>query len=173
MASPVVSPDALASLFREHHRWLLARLSRQMRCRWDADYTYTNFCHSGRAYPTRTEACHAGGVNDSYASNHIPPRAAGALTLGTHLFEQRLTAGTRVSYTGHRPMREAGASLIPVVDWGSYVLVDVFANYRLNDHVAVDLTVDNLTDRYYMDAMTLGLMASPGRTVRLGFTVNF
>ncbi|WP_313160731.1 TonB-dependent receptor [Stenotrophomonas sp.] len=136
-------------------------------------YTYTNFCHSGRAYPTRTEACHAGGVNDSYASNHIPPRAAGALTLGTHLFEQRLTAGTRVSYTGHRPMREAGASLIPVVDWGSYVLVDVFANYRLNDHVAVDLTVDNLTDRYYMDAMTLGLMASPGRTVRLGFTVNF
>ena len=37
MSSPVVSPDALASLFREHHRWLLARLSRQMRCRWDAE----------------------------------------------------------------------------------------------------------------------------------------
>lgn len=33
--------------------------------------------------------------------------------------------------------------------------------------------VANLTDRYYMDALTLGLMASPGRTVRLGFTVNF
>ncbi len=136
-------------------------------------YTYTNFCHSDRAYPTKMPACYAGGVTDSYASNHVPPRASGALTLGTHQFEQRLTAGSRVSYTGHRPTLPAATSIIPVVDWGSYVLVDLFANYRLNDHVALDLGVDNLTDRYYMDAMTLGLMASPGRTVRLGFTINF
>ncbi|MCF7749671.1 TonB-dependent receptor [Bacillus subtilis subsp. subtilis] len=136
-------------------------------------YTHTNFCHRNRAYPTRSAECHAGGVVDSYASNHIPPRASAALTLGTHLFDQRLTAGTRTAYTGHRPMLEAAGSIIPVVDWGSYVLVDLFATYRLNDHVALDLTVDNLTDRYYMDAMTLGLMASPGRTVRFGFTVNF
>ncbi len=136
-------------------------------------YTYTNFCHKDRAYPAKSPACYAGGVTDSYASNHVPPRASGALTLGTHQLDQRLTAGTRVSYTGNRPTLTAASSIIPVVDWGSYVLVDVFANYRLNDHVSLDLTVDNLTDRYYMDAMTLGLMASPGRTVRLGFTVNF
>lgn len=136
-------------------------------------YTYTNFCHDGRAYPASSPRCQPGGVSDSYASNHIPPRAAGSLTLGTHQFDQHLTAGTRVSYTGHRPTLKRAGNLIPVVDWGSYVLVDVFANYRINDHVALDLTVDNLTDRYYMDAMTLGLMASPGRTMRLGFTVNF
>lgn len=136
-------------------------------------YTYTNFCHRNRAYPTRNAECHAGGVVDSYASNHIPPRASAALTLGTHQFDQRLTAGSRVGYTGHRPMLEAAGSIIPVVDWGSYVLVDLFASYRLNNHVVLDLGVDNLTDRYYMDAMTLGLMPSPGRTVRAGFTVNF
>lgn len=136
-------------------------------------YTYTNFCHSDRAYPTKSEPCHPGGVTDSYASNHVPPRASGALTLGTHQLDQRLTAGGRVSYTGNRPTLPRASSIIPVVDWGSYVLVDLFANYRINEHVALDLSVDNLTDRYYMDAMTLGLMASPGRTVRMGFTVNF
>lgn len=136
-------------------------------------YTHTNFCHRNRAYPTRSPECYAGGVVDSYASNHVPPRAAGVLTLGTHQFEQRLSAGGRVSYTGNRPTLEAAGSIIPTPDWGSYVLVDVFANYRLNDYVSLDLSVDNLTDRYYMDAMTLGLMASPGRTVRLGFTLNF
>lgn len=37
MSFPVVPHDALARLFRDHHRWLLARLCRQMRCRWDAE----------------------------------------------------------------------------------------------------------------------------------------
>ena len=31
------SSSLLATLFRDHHRWLLARLCRQMRCRWDAE----------------------------------------------------------------------------------------------------------------------------------------
>jgi len=29
--------DALATLFRDHHQWLLGRLLRQLRCRWDAE----------------------------------------------------------------------------------------------------------------------------------------
>lgn len=31
------SSSLLATLFRDHHHWLLARLCRQMRCRWDAE----------------------------------------------------------------------------------------------------------------------------------------
>ncbi len=29
--------SALAALFRDHHRWLLARVLRKVRCRWDAE----------------------------------------------------------------------------------------------------------------------------------------
>lgn len=136
-------------------------------------YTHSNFCHKDRAYPKSTQECHAGGVVDSYASNHIPPRSQAVLSLGAHLLERKLSIGTRTSYTGHRPPAPRASSIIPETLWGSYVLVDAFANYQLNDHVGLELSVENLTDRYYMDALTLGMMPSPGRTVRAGFTVNF
>ena len=35
------------------------------------------------------------------------------------------------------------------------------------------LRVDNLTDRYYLDALSLGLMPAPGRTARLSMTLQF
>ncbi|MEG0195555.1 MAG: TonB-dependent receptor, partial [Stenotrophomonas sp.] len=60
-----------------------------------------------------------------------------------------------------------------VVPWHSYVLWDVFASYKVNDRVNVDFNVDNVTDRYYLDALSLGMVPAPGRTARLSVTLQF
>ena len=40
-------------------------------------------------------------------------------------------------------------------------LVDLFASWRFNDQLSVDAGVDNLTDRYYLDPLALGVMPAP------------
>ena len=37
----------------------------------------------------------------------------------------------------------------------------------------VDFNVDNVTDRYYLDALSLGMVPAPGRTARLSVTLQF
>ncbi|WP_164243319.1 TonB-dependent receptor, partial [Stenotrophomonas maltophilia] len=54
-----------------------------------------------------------------------------------------------------------------------YDLFDLYGSFVIAPQLKLNLAVDNLTDRYYMDALTLGLMPSPGRTVRLGITAGF
>ena len=41
------------------------------------------------------------------------------------------------------------------------------------DRVNVDFNVDNVTDRYYLDALSLGMVPAPGRTARLSVTLQF
>ncbi|MBX8802369.1 TonB-dependent receptor [Ochrobactrum sp. MR28] len=51
--------------------------------------------------------------------------------------------------------------------------MDIFASYKINEDTTFDFNIDNLTDVYYMDALTLGLMPSPGRTFRASLTAKF
>jgi hemoglobin/transferrin/lactoferrin receptor protein len=60
-----------------------------------------------------------------------------------------------------------------VINWKKYTLVDLFASYKINESLNLDVAVDNVTDVYYMDALTLGLMPSPGRTFRANLTATF
>jgi len=57
--------------------------------------------------------------------------------------------------------------------WQSYQLLDLYANYKFNQTASMDFTIDNLTDRYYLDALSLGLVPAPGRTARLSLTLQF
>ncbi|MGD2445753.1 hypothetical protein ACP8WV_25490, partial [Escherichia coli] len=59
------------------------------------------------------------------------------------------------------------------VEWHKYKIFDLFASYRINDAISVDFNIDNLTDRYYLDAIGLGAVPAPGRTARLGMTLQF
>lgn len=135
-------------------------------------YQHTNYCYEARRSAARTPACYAGGLAASYARNHVPPKKSGNVTLGTHLFDQRLTLGTLVTHVGSRPDVAAAAGSIAVVQWRPYTLVNLFGNLQVTDNLRLDMSIDNLTDRYYMDALTLGLMASPGRTLHLGLTLE-
>ncbi|RMH90739.1 TonB-dependent receptor [Lysobacter pythonis] len=142
-------------------------------------YSKIEFCNFSFEPGAQLEPCIAdrryAAAGLGYAVNHIPPKTSGTLEAGVRLFDQRLSLGGRVTYVGQRAdslVIAPGSSSTTVV-WTPYTLADLYANYRFNKRVALDFTIDNLTDRYYMDALTLGLMPSPGRTMKLGLTARF
>ncbi|MBB6012378.1 hemoglobin/transferrin/lactoferrin receptor protein [Aquamicrobium lusatiense] len=143
-------------------------------------YTHTNFCvKPGQISGLMlTELCYASGIDSSYIINQLPPKNSLSLTLGTRAFDEKLTVGGRVTYIGKRPTGNIGGaytveSTVSQIDWKPYTLVDLFASYKVNDQFEIDAAIDNVTDVYYMDALTLGLMPSPGRTFRLNMTAKF
>lgn len=141
-------------------------------------YTKAEYCDwvrkgtSTRPLPAEYE-CN-GGFRGSYGRNHVPPEWAGGGSVELDLMQERLNLFARVTYTGSRPSESiAVPGAIEVIEWNPYTLVDASARFKLNDNVRFELTADNLLDKYYMDALTLGLMASPGRTIRGGVTFTF
>lgn len=122
--------------------------------------------------------CADGGFGGSYANTQNPPRFSLNTTLGLRLLQQDLTLGTRVirnsaplhrldkawhtnAYTGLQQYYPAGQ------------IVDLFASYKLNKHAVLNLAVDNIGDRYYLDPLSLSPMPAPGRTVRLDLSLKF
>lgn len=128
-------------------------------------YTGYEFCR------TRS-SCSDTTIDMDYAANHMPPEIMTSLTVGTRLFEDRLTAGVRITH--------AGARLSPVTQqarqytgmWVPYTVIDAFATYKINDNLTFDLQAENLTDRFYVDALD-GWNPAPGRTIRATLTAKF
>lgn len=138
-------------------------------------YNRIEICHTG-SY--RVNPCNDYGVANSYINNMVPPRWHGHLTLGARLLERKLTLGVRAIFMGERnntpPYNDdTSRGVLAVVPWHAYRVFDLFASYKVSDSVAVDFNLDNATDRYYLDALSLGLIPAPGRTARLSLTVRF
>ena len=57
--------------------------------------------------------------------------------------------------------------------WRSVLLHDLYANFNVNDAVALNLGVTNVTDEYYLDPMAKTLLPGPGRTVTAGVKIKF
>ncbi|MGU3627561.1 TonB-dependent receptor domain-containing protein [Comamonas sp. C24C] len=138
-------------------------------------YTFIETCHFGSF---RRYTCTDYGIANSYVNNMIPPKWHASALLGARLLERKLTVGVRGTFMGKRNPtpefnNETAQGFNQVVPWHSYVLWDVFASYKLSDRVNVDFNVDNVTDRYYLDALSLGMVPAPGRTARLSVTLQF
>lgn len=138
-------------------------------------YNHIEVCHFG-SY--RRERCNNYGIADSYINNMIPPNWHASATLGTRLFSRTLDLGLRGTWMGERneaPEYDDAtkSGFLQPVPWHSYEILDLYVSYQPNDTVTVDFNIDNLTDRYYLDALSLGLVPAPGRTVRIGTTLSF
>jgi hemoglobin/transferrin/lactoferrin receptor protein len=134
-------------------------------------YDKIEFC----AQESTGTKCRSSGVQNGYAQMHVPPGKTATITAGVRMLDDALEAGGRITYIGDRgnmTSNETGG-YTTVVNWEKYTLLDVFASYKVNDNFSIDVAVDNVTDVYYMDALTLGLMPSPGRTFRLNMTAKF
>ncbi len=124
-----------------------------------------------------TPDCVDGGFEGSYSNTQNPPRYNVNLTLGSRLFDQRLSFGTRVIHNAG-PIStldkewNVGLSAIQQL-YRPATIVDLFASWQASEQFAVDLNVDNLTDRYYLDPLALGVMPAPGRTVRMALTYRY
>lgn len=135
-----------------------------------ADY-YTNvqFCET-------SDTCGNSTQYGDYATNHVPPEYTVDLTLTQKLLEDRLTIGGRAYYVGpraaeHGAVTAQGASaFIAQVQWKPYTLIDVFAEYKINDNFTASVRVENLTDQYYVDPLGLLQQPGPGRTFYASLT---
>ncbi|MEJ2792936.1 TonB-dependent receptor [Iodobacter sp. LRB] len=129
---------------------------------------------------SETPDCSPVGFTSSYVSNMIPPQISTNATLGARLLDQKLTMGLRASYvSGPLNTQEKDATwqdysgTAVQIKTLPYSLIDVFASYKISADTQVDMTIDNATDRYYLDPLSLSLMPGPGRTVRMSLGMKF
>jgi hemoglobin/transferrin/lactoferrin receptor protein len=131
-------------------------------------YTNIAFCRIG-------EACKESSLAADYATNHIPPEFSLNLLVAQKLFSERLTLSGRISHVGERmvPFEQTGSGASPFISaipWDPYTTFDLFASVKVHDGVDLELGVENVGDRYYVEPLSLGLVPAPGRTIRLGVT---
>jgi len=145
-----------------------------------ASYDNRRFFAEGSVnYYNKIEFCYVSGCTTAmqadYATNHIPPKITASLTMGMRLLDEKLVLGGRASYFGKRALlQETNGRYFSVTsEWAPYTLIDAFASYEFNDNLRADLAVDNLFDRYYVDALNNLAQPGPGRTVKFSLTGKF
>ncbi|MDW5418346.1 TonB-dependent receptor [Iodobacter sp. CM08] len=147
------------------------------------DTKMASYLRSKSEYTPRlkdTPDCSPVGFTTSYVSNMIPPQISANATFGARLMDQKLTMGLRASYVSgplntqekDAPWQDYSGTAVQIKTL-PYSLVDLFASYKINADTRVDMTIDNATDRYYLDPLSLSLMPGPGRTVRLSMGLKF
>lgn len=136
-------------------------------------YRYIQVCNIGSFVRYH---CNDWGLTQSYVNNMIPPTWHASGHVGARLLQQKLELGIRTTWVGKRnsiPRYNAPTGFNQPVLWRSYRLYDLYAKYNINDNASMDFTVDNITDRYYLDALSLGVVPAPGRTAKLSMTLQF
>lgn len=135
-------------------------------------YLKVEFCQTA-------DTCVEKSLYADYASNQIPPKTTIDLSLSQKLFNEKLDLGGRLSYRSNRAIphsaaNAAGAALfIEQIEWRPYALIDLSATYQVTDWASVDLQVQNLTDRFYVDPLSLITVPGPGRTLRASLTLKY
>ena len=91
-----------------------------------------------------------------------------------HLVEQETAPGEDAlqGRSAGRRLGPAPTSSQATNYWLPYTVVDAFLTYEVSDNVKLDLNVENVFDRYYIDALD-GWMPAPGRTIRASMTASF
>ncbi|MCC5958978.1 MAG: TonB-dependent receptor [Rhodobacteraceae bacterium] len=135
-------------------------------------YTKVEFCRTA-------STCEGKSLYGDYATNQVPPKYSLSLSLTQKLMDDRLTLGGQVTRTGrraigHGDVTAAGASsFISLVDWEAHTLADVFVEYKISDSVNAHFRVENLTDAFYVDPLSLVTQPGPGRTFSAGLRMQF
>jgi hemoglobin/transferrin/lactoferrin receptor protein len=124
----------------------------------------------------KTGGCESKSLYGDYATNYVPPEYSANLMLSQSFLNDKLTLGGRATYVGpraiaHGQVTSTGLSqFITQINWEPYTLVDVFGEYKLNDGLTASVSVENLTDKFYVDPLSLVNQPAPGRTFRFGMT---
>ncbi|MGQ4274688.1 TonB-dependent receptor domain-containing protein [Terrihabitans sp. B22-R8] len=137
----------------------------------ESAFTYYDEARIGCPANVAANDCDGGAYFFDYSMFHIPPEWTLSTTIGVRLLDERLTFGTRINHAserkGGRPEGNRSSW------WNSYTIADFFASYAIKDAITLNASVENVTDRFYMDALNVTPMPAPGRTVRFGMTAQF
>jgi len=134
-------------------------------------YLDVDFCASAGS-------CANSSLASDLAANHITPKFQIAFDMSQKFLDDKLTLGGRVTRVGSRAAasEEPFSGMLPMsapILWKPYTTVDVYARYTLREGVDMAFDVENLTDAYYVEPLSLGQIPSPGRTARLSLDWRF
>lgn len=151
------------------------------------DYDWRGLFLQGQFnYYTDVQFCNPTGENsylpcghftsgEDYQSQAVPAKYSGAVTLGGRFLQDRLTLGGRAVFAGKRAVgRRAiynGSSVTS--EWSPYTVFDLFGSFDIGEHLTLGASVENIGNRYYLDALSRARTPSPGRLVRLSVTGRF
>jgi hemoglobin/transferrin/lactoferrin receptor protein len=131
-------------------------------------YTHINYCAVGAA-------CSGSALStDYYGGTYIPPSYSGSGTIGTHLLDQKLTGSLTANYWARRAgISGFTPSYIAPAAWPNSIVLNSSLSYKPTRNLEVGASGENLTDRYYIDPVSVAVQAAPGRTFRLNATYRF
>ena len=100
------------------------------------------------------------------------------------LFGEKLELGirgihhSRRSSKQHDELVDKGLSLLfnstgQAYHWRASTIWDAYARYRIGNKLSINLGVNNLTNRYYLDPMSNVPTSGPGRTITFGIKGKF
>lgn len=124
-----------------------------------------------------TPNCTPGSFMGSYTNTQNPPKLSTNLGLGVRLLDETLVLGGRMVYSSgptetlDKPW-QTGATT-PQIEYRSVSVFDLFLSYKLFESTELRASLQNLTDRYYLDPLAQSMMPAPGRTMRLGVQAKF
>lgn len=93
---------------------------------------------------------------------------------GVRLFDQKLDTGFRLIHSGSGRLITWGDNQ-QGNSWESYTTLDWYGSYTLNSRIRFFASIENLTDRRYIDAKTdiIAQTWAPGRSITGGLQVKF
>lgn len=111
----------------------------------------------------------------AFNSLAVEPMDRVTATAGLRLFERRLDTGIRLTHssTGGWSYDQFGNRSHPA--FRAYTTFDWYGSFVLNERIRFFASVENLTDRLYVDGKSdvLASVAAPGRTITGGIQMKF
>jgi hemoglobin/transferrin/lactoferrin receptor protein len=96
------------------------------------------------------------------------PEDIWTLTAGLRFANERIVIGGRIRDVSGSEYLDS-STIVPI---SGYQLYDAFASFKVNDNLEFNFNAENLTNEYYIPAMTTDEMRGPGMTVKFGMTAR-
>jgi len=128
----------------------------------------------------RIPECVEGGFPVTFARTSLQPKYSIDLDVGARLFNRKIEIGSRMTY--HSAYENKSESKMGNMRprafnrphfWNPIWVFDAYATYRVHDKLSINLGINNITNRYYIDPMARVSQPAPGRTIKMGLTARF
>ncbi|MCR4159261.1 TonB-dependent receptor [Kerstersia gyiorum] len=129
----------------------------------------------------RIPACITAGFPFSFSRTSLQPKYSINLDVGTRLMDRKLEIGGRMTYHSSANNKDEEALAVTGLSyavnrpyyWNPIWVFDAYASYQVNDNLSLDLGINNITNRYYIDPLARVMQPAPGRTIKAGLTARF
>lgn len=143
-----------------------------------------SFAFSADMYYRRVPECIEGGFGPTRFYQAMQPKYSVNFDAGIRFFNEKLELGARTIYHSGISTKQYDELLEQGLDkvftstgrpyyWRPVLLADIYGRYLLGKQFSINFSVNNLTNRYYLDPMSNVPVPGPGRTFTFGLHGKF